>query len=152
MPSSNPLGVASHIPGPALLNGTGQSGVAIVDEYIQSGDSGTAAALAGHEISHYLGLYHGTEVGGGLSDPLNDTPMSCDSGDCWATNLMDPYLFGNTTITTDQRYVLLRHALVELIPASQLPSRIAPTQIDGADGLPVGGRGPFCGVANPLGL
>jgi hypothetical protein len=122
----------------------------MVDEYIQSGDPGSAAAVASHEISHYLGLYHGTEVGGVLSDPLNDTPTACNGGGCWETNLMDPYLFGNTTLTPDQRYVLLRHALVELVPASQLPARIAPMQIDGADGLPPGGRGAFCGVSAHL--
>jgi len=146
MPGSNPLGVASHIPGPALMNGEGQSGVAMVDDYIQSGEPGTAASLAAHEMSHYLGLYHGTEVGGLESDPLNDTPAACNGGGCWATNLMDPYLYGNTSITPDQRWVLLRHALVELVPASRLPARSDASWIDGADGLPPGGFGAFCGV------
>ena len=148
LPGADPLGVASHIPGPALLNGTGQSGVAIVDEYIQSNDPGTGAALAGHEIGHYLGLYHCSEIGGADHDPLNDTANCCDAGGCSATNLMDPYLYGNTSITADQAWVLHRHPLVELIDPSQLPSRAAPMAVDGADGLQLSGPVPhFCGVA-----
>ena len=146
LPGAEPLGVASHIPGPALLNGTGQSGVAIVDQYIQSNEPGTAAALAGHEIGHYLGLYHCSEVTGGLHDPLNDTVQCCSGGSCSATNLMDPYLYGNTSITPDQRWVLQRHPLVELIDASQLPSRSARALVDGADGLLSGPVPSFCGV------
>jgi hypothetical protein len=145
MSGSNPLGVAAHIPGPALMSGTGQAGIAVVDQYLQSNQPGTAAALTAHEIGHYLGLYHSTEVGGGVSDPLLDTPPSCNAGSCWDTNLMDPYLNDDTSLSPDQRYVLLRHALVELIPASQLPARVARDTLDFADGLPPGGLGPFCG-------
>ena len=147
LPGADPLGVASHIPGPALLNGTGQSGVAIVDQYIQGNEPGTGAALAGHEIAHYLGLYHCSEIGGGLHDPLNDTVNCCTGGGCSATNLMDPYLYGDTSITADQAWVLHRHPLVELIDPSQLPARAAPTLVDGTDGLQLSGPVPhFCGV------
>ena len=149
LPGSDPLGVASHIPGPALVNGTSQAGVVIVDQYIQSAEPGTAAALAGHEIGHFLGLYHGTEIGGAVSDPLGDTPVACDGGGCWATNLMDPYLFGDTTLTVDQRWVLHRHPLVRLVEASALPARAARGAVDGADGLPAGTPASrFCGVGS----
>jgi len=144
--TADPLGVASHIPGPALLNGTGQSGVAIVDQYIQSNEPGTAAALAGHEIGHYLGLYHCSEVSGASHDPLNDTVQCCYAGTCTATNLMDPYLYGDTTITEDQAWVMHRHPLVELIDPSQLPSRAAAGFVDGTDGLVSGPVPHFCGV------
>ena len=143
---ADPLGVASHIPGPALLNGTGQSGVALVDQYIQSNEPGTAAALAAHEIGHYLGLYHCSEVSGTLHDPLLDTVQCCNGGSCSATNLMDPYLYGDTSITDDQAWVLHRHPLVELIDPSQLPARSAPGLVNGADGLLSGPVPHFCGV------
>ena len=137
------------MPGPALFNGMGQSGVAIVDQYIQGNEPGTAAALAGHEIGHYLGLFHGTEVGGAEEDPLNDTPTSCNGGGCWATNLMDPYLYGDTTLTADQSWVLLRHPLIELVPASQLPARMDVPLFDATSGLPASGYPGFCGTRSP---
>jgi hypothetical protein len=141
-----PLGVAAHIPGPALAGGTSQGGVAVVAEYFLAGDEGTAAALVGHEAGHYLGLYHPTEVGGPAvgEDPLSDTAADCDADDCWETNLMDPYLWGSTALTADQCWVLLRHPLVQLVDPSALPARAAAPALPRPESIPPGGIAGFC--------
>ncbi len=146
LPNSNPLGIAAHIPGPALMNGTGQAGVALVDDYLQSNEPATHAAVTAHEMGHYLGLYHPSEVGGSPEDPLGDTAASCNASNCFETNLMDPYLNNNTSLTADQRWVMLRHPLVELVPASSLPARSAEVAFDYGAGLPEGGVAGFCGM------
>jgi len=149
MPSSDPLGVASHIPGPALANGSGQGGVAIQNNPIVNGNEGAAAALAAHEMGHYLGLFHTTEIGGAFSDPLDDTEVSCDASDCWETNVMNPYLYGSVALTEDQRWVVLRHPLVQLVDPSALPAQ-AWFPSGGFDhGLPEGGIPNFCGTLTP---
>jgi hypothetical protein len=121
-------GIASHIPGPALASGSAQSGVIMVSGFINQGDAWSAANLAGHEIGHYLGLYHTSEVGGEHHDPLNDTPVSCNADNCWETNLMDPFGLTLYSLTEDQRYVLMRHPLVQLVGAEELGARsVLPT-------------------------
>ena len=149
LPVGDAIGIAAHIPGPALANGTGQSGVAFESSTITSGDEWTAAALGGHEIGHYLGLFHTSEIGGGLHDPLGDTADSCDSSDCWETNLMNPYLYGTTALTDDQGWVLRRHPLVQLVDASELPARSWSEAAESGWSLPPEGLAGFCGTALP---
>ncbi|MEE2830634.1 MAG: hypothetical protein VX498_15710 [Myxococcota bacterium] len=121
-------GIASHIPGPALASGSAQSGVIMVSEFINQGDAWSGAILAGHEIGHYLGLYHTSEDGGTYHDPLDDTPVSCNANTCWDTNLMDPFGLALYSLTEDQRYVLMRHPLVQLVEEEELGARsILPT-------------------------
>jgi hypothetical protein len=146
LPQGDPIGIAAHIPGPALASGTGQSGVAMITEPILSGDEWTAAALAGHEIGHYLGLYHPSEIGGGSHDPLTDTANCCNSSDCWETNLMDPYLYGSTDLTDDQGWVVLRHPLVQLVDPSALPARSWGAARQSGWSIPAGGIPHFCGT------
>jgi len=143
MPQANPVGIAAHVPGPALASGSGQAGVAMVTDWILDGDAGTAAALAGHEIGHFLGLYHSSEIGGGTHDSLTDTAAACDASDCWATNLMDPYLYGNTSLSADQSWVILRHPLVELVDPSTLPSAVRSRLPDAPPGEGLSG---FCQI------
>lgn len=116
------IGIASHIPGPAFGNGTRQGGVAVEAASLLSGDTADMAAVAAHEIGHFLGLFHPTEIGGALSDPLQDTAASCDASTCWATNLMDPYAYGTTTLTAGQGSVVLRHPLVQNVDPTTLPA------------------------------
>jgi hypothetical protein len=84
------IGVDGTIPGPATVNGTIASGGVVSAEDLFSGScpapgAGSAprptacgqdlvAYIAAHEAGHYLGLYHPSESGGDLFDPLDDTP------------------------------------------------------------------------------
>lgn len=72
-------GISGGIPGPPGVAGTGRSGVAVlVDPALSLSLIGVVAA---HEIGHFLGLYHSTEMDGS-GDALDDTK----TGD--TTNLM----------------------------------------------------------------
>lgn len=67
-------GFSGGIPGPTGLYGTNGSG--IVAEALGSGhDTGI---LLAHEVGHFLGLRHTTEIGGGYDD-VSDTP-ECPEG------------------------------------------------------------------------
>ena len=132
----NVLGVAAHRPGPALRHGTQQSGVAVETRRIWNGNEALAAHTTAHEVGHFLGLMHTSEVGGQRHDNLDDTPVSCDASDCWATNLMDPLLDPggpDDAITADQTFVLLRHPLVRLGDGTRyapLPPAVGPLPDD----------------------
>jgi hypothetical protein len=78
------LGVSMGLPGPAALHGSRTSGVVFTAEYLGrnlrdgagnevDGNIYTGNVLA-HEVGHYLGLFHTSEVGGRGFDPLSDTP------------------------------------------------------------------------------
>lgn len=78
------LGVSMGLPGPAALHGSRTSGVVFTGEFIGrrirdgggeqvDGNVYTGNVLA-HEVGHYLGLFHTSEVGGRGFDPLGDTP------------------------------------------------------------------------------
>lgn len=140
---ANVLGIAAHLPGPTLRNGTRQAGVAMESDQLLSGAVGAMAGVAAHEMGHFLGLFHPTEIGQVAEDPLLDTAPCCDAGSCWATNLMDPYAWGNTTLTADQRFVALRHPVVVPIDPSELPAArsvpFIPVELD--PGLACAGRG-----------
>ena len=74
------LGIAGGAPGPQGVHGTAGSGVAIaVDLHREPGlpfDLDMGRTLA-HELGHYLGLFHTSEVDGLILEPLPDTP-ECD--------------------------------------------------------------------------
>jgi len=71
------LGIAGGIPGAAGVHGTPASGVAIgVDLLGRPGlpeDLDLGRTMA-HEMGHFLGLFHTTEVDGMVIEPLPDTP------------------------------------------------------------------------------
>lgn len=77
------LGIAGGIPGPPLMQGTTRSGVAIAVESHNNPELGLNASLSttmAHEVGHFLGLFHTSEVDFGfgqqLHDPIDDTPQN----------------------------------------------------------------------------
>lgn len=64
------LGIASGIPGPHAMPGTGASGVAIAADLIPRDQ---LAIVLAHEIGHFCGLFHTSELDGSVNDPLPDT-------------------------------------------------------------------------------
>lgn len=73
------LGISGGIPGPSLVQGTTKNGVAIaLDSHERPDIGGSVATTFAHELGHYLGLFHTSEVDFGfgqqLHDPLADTP------------------------------------------------------------------------------
>lgn len=64
------LGIASGIPGPHAMPGTGASGVAIAADLVTADELGVVIV---HEIGHYMGLFHTSELDGSVNDPFPDT-------------------------------------------------------------------------------
>lgn len=115
------LGVSGGIPGNPV-GGTQASGVAVAMAGYSS-DLRMTANTIGHELGHWLGLFHTTEGLAQAFDPLPDTPechvppgtlalpQYCpDAGNLmfWA---YDP-LFTGSGLTPDQQFVMLRNPLV----------------------------------------
>lgn len=101
-------GSSGGSPGCATEHGTSQSGVALV----ATGDLDNDAHVLRHELGHFAGLFHTTELGGGDTDSLSDTP-SCDTstittdpGSCPdASNLMFPTGFGDEMTPAQARVI-----------------------------------------------
>ena len=68
-------GIASGIPGAANSPGTDQSGLILSS--IPQGTPEEEAFVMAHELGHFMGLNHTTEISGQDADPLEDTPQ-CD--------------------------------------------------------------------------
>lgn len=108
------LGISMGIPGAAALHGSGLSGVAMTGEYLgQAGGGNTlTAVILAHELGHFLGLFHTSEMNTSYSpNPLQDTPecsnwsnpTGCED---WG-NLMFPSAdVNNDELTNDQSFVI----------------------------------------------
>ena len=129
-------GLAGGIPGPPGLEGTVASG--IVAELLGTGED--TGILLAHETSHYLGLFHTTEVTGG-GDPISDTPV-CPSGTMFTdcpdyTNLMFPFFALDPSIglTPGQRRVLRGAPLLyEVVRPAACPAAGGAVDVTGATG------------------
>ncbi len=115
------LGVSMGLPGPAALHGTRLSGVVFTAEFMGQrfndgggnsvdGNEYTGGVLA-HEVGHYLGLFHTSEVQGRGFDPLDDTPQCRDNfpeGCPDLGNLMFPLARSQNAELTPKQLSVLR--------------------------------------------
>lgn len=119
------VGQAGSAPGPAVIQGTSHSGIAISAIDLESDPTITGLATA-HEIGHYLGLYHTTEKAGDGWDPLDDTAFCGPENDTNSDGYVaasecaglggDNVMFwsppsGSTDLTANQEYVMVRNPL-----------------------------------------
>ena len=73
------LGKSGGPPGAPTIASTSKSGVVAMAADIES-DPVLTAKIIGHELGHYLGLWHTTERDGSSHDPLSDTSECTDDG------------------------------------------------------------------------
>ncbi len=119
MADGNVIGISQGIPGPIGLHGTPGSGVVLTAEFLGSrGGNQLTGQILAHELGHWLGLFHTSEIAGGFFDPIADTAQ-CDNiaqlvqngtfDQCPDfLNLMFPFANGAANaLTADQGSVLL---------------------------------------------
>jgi hypothetical protein len=118
-PSGIVVGASSGMPGAAGLHGFPGTGVVVSMANVSSEPSLVARTMV-HEIGHFLGLGHTTEVNGQSHEPIHDTPdcgptiMAYPEGCEDASNLMFPYSLGdNVYLTEGQRFVLRMNPLTK---------------------------------------
>lgn len=114
------IGLSMGIPGPAGFHESMMSGIALSGEYIgiDAEHNLFTAVLIAHEVGHFLGLFHTSELDNQSHDHLGDTPECNNINQSWncpdAHNLMFPYIdFDTTEITPDQAFVLRANPLTK---------------------------------------
>ena len=105
------VGIDGAIAGPSSIGGTVHSGAVVnFSDYASGkGCSGSpnfstcgadaTAYITAHEGGHWLGLYHTTEMMGGDSDPLSDTPQCECSTACGVSASAQKCCYDPTTAT-----------------------------------------------------
>ena len=105
-------GVSGGLPGPPGLVGTVSSGVAVSPQE----DADLTGDVLAHELGHFLGLWHPTEMNGMTQDPIRDTetctfdPDDLDSMARCRTidNIMFPVLTGIADELTEGQCFVVR--------------------------------------------
>jgi hypothetical protein len=117
---SEPEAQAGGIPGPMGMHGTGGSGIVVAADMMS--DSLQLGRTLAHELGHYLGLFHTSELNGCVNDVLEDTPAcvpgddvdgdGLDAIDCAGKGADNLMFFSKTTGTalTPQQIDVLRSA------------------------------------------
>ncbi len=107
------VGVDGSIPGPSGFPGTinggaaiglfGELGVGACSGPPSLSGCGTdrVAYVAAHEVGHWLGLYHTTELTGDAFDPIGDTPQ-CPCASCAAQSERPQCPTGNVFVNAAQ--------------------------------------------------
>ena len=120
-------GYSAGLPGPPGLYQTPGSGLAV--ELMSTGiDSGIVVA---HEMGHFLGLHHTTELTGGRHDPILDTP-ECPLGTEISAcpdyeNLMFPMFPLSTSLTLTPGQIRVLRGSLNLYQADRAVTCPAPT-------------------------
>jgi hypothetical protein len=105
-------GISGGLPGPPWLSGTPHSGLAFVGQ-----DRGTTSGdTLAHEMGHFFGLYHPTEMNGMSQDAITDTPTCLfDPEDPWSMaecetvdNIMFPSMTPFANELTDGQCFVVR--------------------------------------------
>ncbi len=69
------LALTPSIPGPTGVHGSTGSGIALAsDTILETGGAQLLSRVLWHELGHFLGLFHTSELGGQVFEPLPDTP------------------------------------------------------------------------------
>lgn len=122
---SEPSGYAMGLPGPFDADRSNAAVLVSTDAYTDGEgflDVEGMASTIGHEVGHYLGLYHTSESNGAQHDPIPDTPQ-CDGGVCspeFEKNIMSSGGGASRTVLTEgQAFVMKHHPLC--VPADFRP-------------------------------
>jgi hypothetical protein len=94
-------------PGPAGVANTSASGIVISMDTLCYRSWSELGRLTVHELAHYMGLYDNVGLDGVSHDPISDD----DVGDP-TTNIMFYSELGGTTISPEQRQILMASAVL----------------------------------------
>jgi hypothetical protein len=104
-------GTTPNVGAPGVLPEEPPSGVVIANAVGVHGGNTMA-----HEIGHYLGLFHTTELDSSLDDPIDDTPTGLGAAE-WS-NTMFPRASSRRTRFTPEQGAVLRRSPVLVHPRS----------------------------------
>lgn len=115
-------GISNCLPGAIGVGGTKCSAVIVALRGPISEDATTIV----HELGHFIGLEHTTELGGGTFDGLSDTPECRSSGKAELANCPDfPNLMFPTSIAHEERTVVVSATQARIMHASPLYRAVA---------------------------